>query len=108
MIQFTQGDTAVLNLTAEDGSGNPVDISGAVFTTQIKGPNGVVVSFPNSQHTIVSAATGQFQLSLSASDTNSCGLGANKEIVTKIVQGGSTIYFHGIAILTVNPPVPLQ
>ncbi len=108
MISFTQGDTAILNLTATDGSGNPFDITAAVFTSYIKGSNGVIVTFPNAQHAIVTAASGTYTLTLSTADTANCGLGMNKEILTQIVQGGSTIFFRGINILTVNPPVPLQ
>lgn len=110
MISFTQGDTALLTLTATDGSGNPIDLTGATFTTQIKGPNGIIVSFPNSQHTILNQTTnlGQFTLALSTLNTAACGLGSNKEILTQIVQGASTIFYHGGAILAVLPPVPLQ
>ncbi len=108
MIVFTQGDTALLSLQATDGSGNPVNISGATFTTLIKGPNGVIASFPNSQHTIVSAPDGTFTLALSTADTANCGLGDNKEIITKIVISSSTVYFHGPNTLNVLPPVPLQ
>jgi hypothetical protein len=108
MIEFTQGDTALINLTATDGQGNPFNITGSVFTTFIKGPNGVVASFPNSQHSIVNAALGQFQLALATSDTANCGTGPNKEILTQIVQGSSTIYFRGPNLLVVNSPVPIQ
>ena len=108
MITFTQGDNAVLNLTATDGSGNPVNLTGASFTTLIKAQNTVVVSFPNSQHSIVSAVNGTYTLTLSAMDTASCGLGGNKEIITAIVQAGATVYFHGPNMLSVLPPVPLQ
>jgi hypothetical protein len=108
MIEFTQGDTATLNLTATDGQGNPFNVTGAVFTTFIKGANGVIASFQNSQHTIVNAALGQFQLALATTDTVNCGTGPGKEILTRIVQGASTVYFRGPNLLTVNPPVPIQ
>ena len=108
MIEFTQGDTALINLTATDGQGNPFNITSAVFTTFIKGSNGVIASFPNSQHTIVNAALGQFQLALGTGDTTNCGTGPSKEILTQIVQGASTVYFRGPNLLTVNPPVPVQ
>ena len=108
MISFTQGDTAVLNLTATDGNGNPIDLTSAVFTTYILGPGGVIASFPNGQHTIVSASAGTFTLSLGFADTDQCGVGNNKQILTKIVQGSSIVYLRGVNILNVNPPVPLQ
>lgn len=112
MIQFTQGDTALLSLTATDGQGNPVDLTGAVFTTLIKGPNGqAIISFPNSQHTANPdqvGSRGKFVLALSTSGTASCGLGTDKEIITKIVISASTTYFRGVNILEVFPPIPLQ
>ena len=108
MITITQGDSALLQLQAVDGNGNPVNITGASFTTLIKGPNGVIASFPNAQHAIVSAANGQFSLALATTDTPNCGLGANKEIITLIVASGNTTYFHGPNQLTVLPAVPLQ
>lgn len=107
-ISFTQGDTAILNLSATDGQGNPFNLTGASFSTQIKGSNGIYTVFGNSQHAIVSAANGTFTLTLSAIDTGNCGLGPNKEILTLISQTGSTIYFRGVNILTVNPPIPIQ
>jgi len=108
MITFTQGDTATLNLTAQDGTtGAPFDITGATFTSYILGPGGVVVSFPNSQHTIVTANLGQFTLALGTTDTAACNVGPNKDILTKIVQSGSTIYFRANGIVQVLPPVPL-
>jgi hypothetical protein len=108
MIQFTQGDTAVLTLTAKDGDGNPFNITGATFTTYIKGSNGVQNSFPTGQHTIVDAPNGIFTLSLSATDTPKCGLGPNKTVITKIVQGSSVVHFRGVGILTVNSAAPSQ
>ena len=108
-IQFTQGATAVLNLFATNGNGDPVDLTGAVFTTQVKGPNGEIATFDNSQHAIVgSAANGNFTLTLSTDDTAECGLGRNKDIITKVVQGASINYYRGISILEVFPPEPNQ
>jgi hypothetical protein len=107
MINITQGDYAVLNLTAQDGNGNPVNLTGATFSTQIVGTNGVVVTFGNSQHAIVNAALGQYSLTLAQADTSNCGIGANKDILTTISQSGNPVTYRG-RILTVNPPVPLQ
>lgn len=111
MIQFTQGDVVTLQLTATDGNGNPVTLTGASFTTQIKGPNGSIISFPNGQHTANADQvnyTGQFTLALSATDTANCGLGANKEIITQVLISSSPIYYRAFNILTVLPNVPLQ
>lgn len=108
-MQFTQGDVAVLNLIAQDGNGNPINILGATFSTQILGANGIgPITFGNSQHAITNAAAGQFTLSLATGDTASCGLGNNKDVVTQITLSGNPVYFRGQGILTVLPPVPLQ
>ena len=108
MIVFTRGDTAVVTLTANNGQGQPVNITGASFVTQIKGPNGVIASFPNNQHAITDAANGVFTLSLGSTDTEACGLGNNKEILTQITIGSQITYFRGTGILQVLPPVPNQ
>jgi hypothetical protein len=110
MIEFTQGDTATLDLTATNGNGTPVDLTAAVFTTSFRGTDGVVISFPNSQHTANPDQVnfkGQFSLALSSADTDSVPVGKNKEIVTKIVQGLSTIYYHGPSALNVLNKIPM-
>jgi hypothetical protein len=109
LIQFTQGDNAVLSLTAQDALGNPINLTGASFSTQILGANGQPVNvFPNGQHAIVSASLGTFTLTLSAANTTACGLGNTKDIVTAITISGNVTYFRGSGILTVFPPVPMQ
>ncbi len=108
-ISFSQGDTIVINLTATDGYGNPFNLTGATFQTQILGPNGqAIATFANSKHSIVSASLGTYTLTLSSTDTASCGLGSNKEIVTQVTQGSNVIYFHGPNLLQVLPAFPLQ
>ena len=70
---FTQGDYAVLNLTATDGNGNPVNLTGASFSTAILGPNGTSpVVFGNGQHAIVSAVSGTFTHNIATTDTANC------------------------------------
>lgn len=107
-ISFTQGDTAILALIAEDGNGNRVNLTGATFQTSIKGANGVVAVFDNSQHMIVDAAEGLFNLELAEGDTAECGEGEFKTILTQITQGSSVLTFRGDGILTVFTPTPLQ
>lgn len=108
MMQFTQGDYAILQLSAQDGNGNPINLTGATFSTQILGPGAVgPVTFPNSQHAIVNATAGTFSLTLSTTDTANCAFGINKDVVTQITQGGQPIYFKGQGILTVLPNTPL-
>ena len=108
MIEFTEGDSVVLNLTALDGSGNPINITGATFTTQIMGPANTPVSFDNSHHAVVGGPLGTFTLTLSTTETASIATGEQKEILTKIVVGGATSYVHGYKLLRVNPAVPIR
>lgn len=109
MIIITQGDTANLGLTAVDGSGNPIDLTGAAFTTYIRGANGVVLTYPNGQHTANPDQTnfkGQYVLALANTDTQNIPFGNNKEIVTLIVIGATQINYRAPNILTVLSPVP--
>ena len=111
MLIITQGDTAIFNLTAKSGDNTLVDLTGAVFTSYILGPLGVVKSFANSQHVANPDQInnrGQFTLTLSVTDTAALAIGEHKEVITKIVIGASTIYFHGVNILTVLPNIPEQ
>lgn len=117
MIQFTQGDAVVLNLQAQDGNGNPINLTGAVITTMMVGPGGVIVSFPNSQHTVNPDQVnfeGDFTLTLANTDTQLVDIGgpplnsAPKDILSYIVIGSTPIYYRGQGILTVLPPVPLR
>lgn len=108
MITFTQGDNAILALTAQDGQGNAINISGASFSTQIMGKAGAgVQTFGNSKHTIVSGISGTFTLTLSPTDTALCGLGVGKEIVTLITISSSQISYHGKNALTVLSATPI-
>lgn len=106
-VNFTQGDNAILQLTAVDAAGNPVNIAGATFSTQMLGVQGQPVTFGNGQHAIINAALGQFTLTLAQVDTENVNIGSNKDIVTAITIGGNVTYYRGSGILTVNPPVPL-
>jgi hypothetical protein len=106
-VEVTQGDDITFQFTAQDGLGNPVGLTGAMFSTQILGPNGQGVEvFPNSQHAIVDAPNGVFQLTLTEAQSATLGLGANKDIVTQIVIAGKQTSYRGQSILTVWPSVP--
>lgn len=111
MISFTQGDTAVLNLTATDGAGNPIDLTGASFTTYFRDAQGAAIAFPNGQHTANPDQVGfrgQFTLALAIPDTQSIPAGIDKEIISQIVIGAATIYYRGPAICNVLGPIPIQ
>lgn len=109
-LSFTQGDTTSLILTAADSNGNPIDITGAVFSTQINGPNGSgVVTFGNSNHVVNPdqiTFPGQFALNLSPANTQSCGAGFNKQIVTEVTIAGAITFYHFAGILNVLPEAP--
>lgn len=111
VAEFTQGDTAVLELMAVNDQGNPVDLTGATLETAMLGSNiAGVVNFQNSQHTIANQSTnrGQFFLTLSSDDTLSVGEGRHKQILTSVAVSSTLTTFRGINILTVYPPVPIQ
>lgn len=110
-IEFSQGDTVTLALLATDDQGIPVSLTGATLSTQILGPNTIgPIIFPNGQHTLgtQSTAPGTFTLALSTANTNACGEGQHKEILTQVTISGAVTYFRGENLLTVYPSVPLQ
>ena len=112
MIKFTQGDdNVVLDLTAALENGLRPDLTGAVFSTQVLGVNGVAITYPDGQHTADPdqvANRGKYTLTLAASDTSAIPAGTNKEIVTQISVGGQIIYYHGPGILTVLTSKPIK
>jgi hypothetical protein len=112
MIEFTQGDTATLSMIAQDGNGNTINLTGASFSTQIKGNDpGMIAVIPNSQHTPDPDQinnTGQFTMQLLQTDSQACGIGAGKDILTQITIGSTIVFYRGVGILTVLAPVPLQ
>jgi hypothetical protein len=103
MLTITQGDVVTLNLTAIN-NGVTFDLTGAIFTTTVRGPGGVIRVFPNSQHTANPNQTthkGEFQLALSSADTASLVVWEGLEILTKVVIGSAILYFHGRHLLNV-------
>lgn len=110
MLKFTQGDTPTLNLTAQTDSGDPVDLTGATFTTYLKGKVGAVVAIPNASHTANPDQVnfkGQFTVAITAVESAACLEGTNKEVVTKITIGADIVFYRA-QILTVLTPNPLQ
>lgn len=111
-VEFTQGDTISIGLTAIDEEGNPVDLTGAMLLTQISGINGTgAIPFLNGQHTIDPDQVnnrGQFALALSQANTQACGEGPSKQILTMSTIASAVTFFRGTNILTVYPPVPTQ
>lgn len=106
MIKITQGDHAVINLTAKKGDGTAHDLTGATFETKIMGSDDAPDTFNDGHHAIVSASAGTFTLTLSTAETAALKLGRGREIVTKITQSGNPIYFHGKEVLEVKPATP--
>lgn len=111
MIEFTQGDSAVLNLTAVDANNNPIDLTGAAFVSAFRGPQGLGVFFDNSHHVANPDQVnfrGQYTLSLSTTETPTVPIGDEKGISTQITIGSSVVYYHGEGICNVLSPIPIQ
>jgi hypothetical protein len=109
MIKITQGDTALLTFTAKNGEGVAVDLTGAVFSTEVVGKDNEIVNIPNASHTVDPdqvTNTGKFVVSLTAAETAAFSAEDGKEIVTEITQGGSVINYRAANILTVYPKQP--
>lgn len=108
-VVFTQGDTPSIELVALDDQGVPVNLTGAVFLSEIQGPNSVgPISFADGQHDIVDAAAGIYTLNLTANDTEACGVGYNKDLITQATIGGAIATFRYQGILDIYPAIPLQ
>lgn len=110
-LVITQGDTPTFTFYAETGEGERIDLTGATFSTDIKGALGALVTVPNSQHTAdpdQEENPGKFTMTMTAVQTAACSASDKKDIITKITQGTNVIYVHGTSILTVKANVPLR
>lgn len=108
MLVFTQGDHVVLTLYARDKAGDLIDLTGATFETKIKGPSSNVTLDDDSHAAAADqvADKGKFTLTITSAVSATVGLGAKKDIKTKITQSGNDTYVHGEGILTVKNPLP--
>jgi hypothetical protein len=106
-IVLTQGDDASLVFYAYDEDGVAVDLTGATFSTTVRGSSGTV-TFVNAKHAADADQVtnkGKFTLSLSAADTATIKAEPRKEIVVKTVQSGAAKYYRGV-VLKVLPLSP--
>lgn len=100
MITISQGDELTLTLTCTNH-----DLTGATLTTKLKASDCTDVEIANSAHTINPNQVtnkGKFTVNLTAADTAKLQTGEGLSIITKIVQSGKTIHFHGIGVLNVR------
>lgn len=110
-LYITQGDTATLQLLAEDGNGSGLNLTGATFSSYILGPNGKRVNIGNSYHTAAADQTadaGEFSIALTAAQTALLAPGSERELVTKVTIGSSVTTFHGRKLLTILPAYPVR
>jgi hypothetical protein len=67
-ILIEQNANFSISVTVQDGSGNPIDLTGNTIESQIREyPTGII--FDNFEINVTNASQGQFTLSLSASQT---------------------------------------
>ena len=103
-IQFTQGDYTEITLFAEDEFGAPIKLlEGDSFVTQFPGSS-QVVEFDNSKHTIVDGEKGEYKLTLQTTDSAKVEAGSNKDIYSKVNQGGKLLTMRGIGVVQVFAP----
>lgn len=108
-VQITQGDNVSLILTAVDGNGIPVDLTGATFVSTMSAPLGEYVQIPTDQHVANPDQVnfkGQFTLTLTIDNTMAISAGLHKELLTSITSGGATVYFRGFNLMNVYSAVP--
>lgn len=109
-LVITQGDTVTFQLTAFDDDDTEHDLTGASFTTTLKGQGGALVTVADSAHTEdpdQATNPGEFTMSLTAAQTLALSTGTGKEILTKVTQGSNIRYYRSSS-LTVKPNVPAQ
>jgi hypothetical protein len=102
MISITQGDALPLTLICKNH-----DLTGATVTTIFPGKNGHDVVIPSGQHAVDADQTankGKVVCTVTATDTVKILDGDGQNMITKVVQSGTTIHFHGQGILTVRKP----
>lgn len=109
-LRITQGDDALFFLTCVDGDGNPVDLTGAIFQSFVNEANGHgILSIPNNQHFAnpdqINFA-GQFQLTLNEVNTQACGQGSHKELLTLVTIGSTSVMFRAPNSLQVYLATP--
>lgn len=98
-IKIMRGDTEVFNITVTDNNGAAVDLTGDVFTSQIRynrDDTSIAASFAC---TITNATAGQVRLTLSATSSSLLTAGTafwdlqrnNDGVITTIIAGKCTI-----------------
>ena len=100
-ITFTQGENPTLSLTAAN-DGVAFDITGATIVTNFMKDGGAIeLSIPNSQHTILVAASGTFTVDLTTANTDLIKKGTNRSFVSVVTIGSNINYFWARKLLTV-------
>jgi len=98
-ISIYQGDTYVHNVTMQDSSGDPIDISSRSYTGQIRkspGASSVAATFTTA---ITNGAAGEVQFVLSANVTSNIAAGVyyydfqetNGSIILTLMAGTATV-----------------
>ena len=104
-ITLTAGDTATFNLRLKKGASYH-DLTGATLETRLLKADGTDLVLDNTKHTIaasqeVAANTGKVSLTIDDSESVFLKIGDNLNILTKVVQSGEPLYFHGKKALKV-------
>lgn len=111
MLKCTQGDDVTFTLRARTAENTYLDLTGATFSSFVRGIDGSVITIPNVNHTANPDQVnhkGSFTLALTDTITATFGLGTDKDLITKVTIAGADTFFHGTGVLTVLPAVPLQ
>jgi hypothetical protein len=98
-IKIMRGDTEVFNITVTDSAGLPVDLTGDVFTSQIRYNRDDSSAAAAFSCVLTSAVAGTVALTLSAATSATLNAGTaywdlqrnNDGVVTTIVAGKCTI-----------------
>lgn len=98
-IKIMRGDTEVFNITVKDAAGAPLNLTGDIFTSQIRYDRDAPTAAAAFTCTLVDAANGQVRLTLSATDSATLASGVafwdlqrnDAGVITTIVAGKCTV-----------------
>lgn len=98
-IKIMRGDTEVFNITVKDNAGSPIDLTGDIFTSQIRYDRDDLLVAASFSCTLTDAVNGKVRLTLSATDSATLDAGVafwdlqrnDGGVITTIISGKCTV-----------------
>lgn len=98
-IKVMRGDTEVFNVTIKDNSGAPLDLTGDIFTSQIRYDREDALVAASFSCVLTDAVNGRVRLTLSATDSETLQPGVafwdlqrnDSGVITTVISGKCTV-----------------